>query len=418
MGGFFSRPARGAGHDEQCKQPHILIGITNPQTCMVLTGRLRALRQAGFRVTLLSSPGPLAQQAAQEDGVDLVTVPMKRSIAPLADIVSCFRIWKLLIHLAPDLVEFSTPKAGLLGMIAAWLARVPRRVYLLRGLRLESVRGFKRWVLLQTERLAAACAHTVVCNSVSLRCEVEDMGIGVPEKLKVLGAGSSRGVDTDHFSPGPSDIRFQYGIHPHAPVIGFVGRLTRDKGLPELLVAFNAILKIHPDACLLLVGWFDQSDDAINQVMRQKIESHPRILFTGYVADPAPYYRAMDIFVLPTWREGFPNAVLEASATGIPVITTLTTGARDAVVPEVTGLLVPPGYPEAISEAAIRLLNNRTERKRMGDAARAWVLEHFVAQYILSLTVAFYRGMLGIERYRENSPSPQHAVMDSVSASQ
>lgn len=386
---------------------------------MVLTGRLRALREAGFRVTLLCSPGQLAEQVAREEGVELVTVPMERSIAPLQDIRACFRIWKILIHHAPDLVEFSTPKAGLLGMIAAWFARVPQRVYLLRGLRLESTHGFKRWLLLQAERLASACAHTVVCNSVSLRCEVEDLRIGAPEKLTVLGAGSSRGVDTDHFSPGNSEVRFQYGIHPHAPVIGFVGRLTRDKGLPELLVAFNAILKSHPDAHLLLVGWFDESDDAIDRVMRQRIESHPRILCTGYVNDPAPHYRAMDLFVLPTWREGFPNAVLEAAATGLPAITTLCTGARDAVVPEVTGLLVPPGYPEAISEAAIRLLNNRNERTRMGNAARAWVLDHFVDRHILSLTVSFYRGMLGIERGGIDILSaPQAAVMDSASASQ
>ena len=392
------------------------MGITSAQTSMVLTGRLRVLRDAGFRVTLLTSPGELAESVARSEGVEIATVPMQRRIAPLADLISFVRIYRVLRRLKPDMVEFSTPKAGLLGMSASWLLNVPRRVYLLRGLRLERTHGVMRWVLLQAERICAACADAVVCNSVSLRCEAEDLGIGAPGKLKVLGSGSSRGVDTERFAPGASDVRFQYGIQPSIPVIGFVGRLTRDKGLPELLVAFHGILKVHPDAYLMLVGWFDESEDAIDAVMRKRIETHPRILCTGYVSDPAPYYRAMDVFVLPSWREGFPNAVLEAAATGVPAITTLSTGARDAVVPEVTGLLVPPGYPEAIREAVVRLLNSRQERKRMGAAARTWVQEHFADSYILNLTVAFYLGLLGIGQSSGPINGPQ-AAMDSVPAS-
>jgi glycosyltransferase involved in cell wall biosynthesis len=112
------------------------------------------------------------------------------------------------------------------------------------------------------------------------------------------------------------------------------------------------------------------------------------------VADPAPYYRAMDLMVLPTWREGFPNVVLEAAATGIPVITTIATGSRDSVVPEVTGLLIPPGYPEAISEAVLKLLRNPERRRRMGQAARAWVVEHYANRRVLGLITAFYKSLL------------------------
>jgi len=128
--------------------------------------------------------------------------------------------------------------------------------------------------------------------------------------------------------------------------------------------------------------------------MRGYIESHPRIHATGYVTDTVPYYRAMDLMVLPTRREGFPNAVLEAAAAGVPVIATLSTGARDAVVPEVTGLLIPPGYPEAISEAVLKLLRDPDRRRRMGRAARAWVLEHFVNRRVLGMTVAYYKSLL------------------------
>ena len=184
------------------------------------------------------------------------------------------------------------------------------------------------------------------------------------------------------------------GLPPDALVVGFVGRLTRDKGLPELVEAFDAILAAKPQAHLLLVGWFDASEDALSSDLRSRIKNHPRIHMTGYVADTAPYYRAMDVMVLPTWREGFPNVVLEAAASGIPVVTTICTGSRDAVVPEVTGLLIPPGYPVAISEAVLQLLRNPERRCRMGVAARAWVLENYVKGYVLGLTVLCYKSLL------------------------
>jgi glycosyltransferase involved in cell wall biosynthesis len=173
-----------------------------------------------------------------------------------------------------------------------------------------------------------------------------------------------------------------------------VGRLTEDKGVPELIEAFDAILRRVPEAHLVMVGWFDAAEDALDKGVRRRIESHPRIHCTGYVADTATYYRAMDLMVLPTWREGFPNAVLEAAATGIPVVTTLCTGSRDSVVPEVTGLLIPPGYPEAISEAVLKLLLNRERRLRMGEAARNWVLEHYTNDRVLGLLTSYYKSLL------------------------
>jgi glycosyltransferase involved in cell wall biosynthesis len=184
--------------------------------------------------------------------------------------------------------------------------------------------------------------------------------------------------------------------------VGFVGRLTRDKGLPELVEAFDAILAVKPNAHLLLVGWFDASEDALDRDLRSRIKSHPRIHSTGFVADTAPYYRAMDVMVLPTWREGFPNVVLEAAATGIPVVTTLATGSRDAVLPEVTGLLIPPGYPVAIREAVLQLLHNPERRRLMGIAARAWVLDHYRNEHVLDRTVSYYKSLLELNLPRNS----------------
>jgi glycosyltransferase involved in cell wall biosynthesis len=319
---------------------------------------------------------------------------MRREIAPFADFVSLLRLCWMLYRLKPEMTEFSTPKAGLLGSMAAMLCGVPTRVYFLRGLKLETSTGLKRRILLAAERLASACSHVVLCNSDSLRNQALALRVAPEAKLHLLGSGSSNGVDVERFSPGPGILRARLGLPPDAPVVGFVGRLTRDKGLPELVEAFDAILAARPQAHLLLVGWFDASEDALGRGLRSRIKNHPHIHMTGYVADTAPYYRAMDVMVLPTWREGFPNVVLEAAASGIPVVTTLCTGSRDSVVPEVTGLLIPPGYPVAIFEAVLQLLRNPERRCRMGEAARAWVLENYVNGRVLGLTVRCYKSLL------------------------
>jgi glycosyltransferase involved in cell wall biosynthesis len=379
---------------ERDRRPSIVVGITNHESCLALRGRLRALREAGFRVTVVSNPGVLLNRTCATEGVEFCAVPMRRPIALFSDVVSLLRLWLLLRRLRPDLVEFGTPKAGLLGTLAARFCGVPLRVYMLRGLKLETTTGFKRRLLLASERLAANSAHVVLCNSESLRTRALALGVAPTEKLRLLGDGSSNGVDTDRYSPGQSDVRARYGLSADAPVVGFVGRLTRDKGLPELVEAFDTILQAEPETHLLLVGWFDAAEDSLDTDLRARIERHPRIHLTGYVEATVAFYRAMDVMVLPTWREGFPNSVLEAASTGIPVVTTFSTGSRDSVVPEVTGLLIPPGYPEAISEAVVKLLRDPERRLRMGRAARTWVLEHYINEHVLGLTTAFYKSLL------------------------
>jgi glycosyltransferase involved in cell wall biosynthesis len=398
------------------QRPHIVVGITNPQTCLVLGGRLRTLREEGFRVTLVSSPGELLTRTAAQEGVEAIAIPMRRQISPAADLVSLLRLWWLLLRLKPEMTEFSTPKAGLLGSIAAMLCGVPARIYFLRGLKLETCTGLKRRILLIAERVASACSHAVLCNSDSLRNEALAVGVAPAAKLRLLGGGSSNGVDVERFSPGPSDLRRCLGLPANAQVVGFVGRMTRDKGLPELVEAFDAILAAKPDVHLLLVGWFDASEDALGYDLRSRIMKHPRIHSTGFVTDTVPYYRAMDVMVLPTWREGFPNVALEAAATGIPVITTLATGSRDAVVPEDTGLLIPPGYPAAIRESVLQLLDNPERCRRMGAAARAWVLSPYVNGRVLGRTVRFYKSLLdrNLPRVSGRKPVSGDSVLNPI----
>jgi glycosyltransferase involved in cell wall biosynthesis len=389
-----SRTSRSRRSDGEVQKPHILVGVTSAQTCLVLPARLRALRDGGFKVSFVSSAGELSIEVNQLAEVTSYIVPMKRGISLPSDTIAFCRIVLLVARLKPDIVEFSTPKAGLLGSAASWICRVRVRIYFLRGLRLETVTGAKRYVLLWSERIAAACAHVVVVNSESLRNRSRELGVSSEKKLTLFGEGSSNGVDTRRFSPGPSEGRERLRIPAGARVIGFVGRLTGDKGLPELVEAFAKVLRKRPECYLLLVGWFDAAEDALGLELRSRIEGHPRIVCTGYVADPAPYYHLMDVMVLPSWREGFPNAVLEAAASGVPVVATTCTGSCDAVVPEVTGILVPPGYTAAIAEALLRLICDDQLRRRMGEAARRWAVEHFDQRRVLETMVGYYLRLL------------------------
>ena len=375
-------------------QPRIVIGVTSDQTCLVLRGRLSALRQAGFAVTVVSAPGESLDWIAREEGVTAQPLAMRRGISPFSDFFAFFAVLRVLHRLRPAITDFSTPKAGLLGNVAAWTLQVPHRVYTLRGLKMEGTTGGKRTLLLASERVASWCAHSVLCNSTSLRSMARLLRIAPEAKLHLLGDGSSNGVDLERFAPGPSRVRSDLGIPASDVVLGFVGRLTCDKGIPELLEAFEMILRKRPDCQLLLVGWFDKADDQLPGPWQSYIHEHPRIHHTGFVADTVPYYRAMDIFILPTHREGFPNAVLEASACGLPVISTESTGARDAVISEVTGLRIPPGIPEAIAEAALSLVNNSAMRRRMGDAGRDWVRERYSKDRVLALAVQYYLELL------------------------
>jgi glycosyltransferase involved in cell wall biosynthesis len=360
----------------------------------LLLDRVRTLCEAGFHVSLVSSPGEQLERIGRETGADIRAIPMGRGISPMLDCLALFRLWRLIRLLKPDLVEFSTPKAGFLGSIAAWLCAVPARIHLLRGLKLETTKGLKRALLLGTERISALCAHTVICNSRSLRARMLENRLAPEAKLMVLGEGSSNGVDMQRFRPAASQIRHHLGIPLDVPVIGFSGRLTRDKGVPELIESFDLLTRHMPNARLLLVGWFDAAEDALDRAMRKRIRRHPQIIQTGFVQDTSPFYRTMDVLVLPSWREGFPNVVLEAAASGVPVVATSCTGSCDAVIPGITGLLVDPGDPGAICEAILSLLRDEERRRAMADAGRAWVAANYESRQVLGRMVAFYTNLV------------------------
>jgi lipopolysaccharide/colanic/teichoic acid biosynthesis glycosyltransferase/glycosyltransferase involved in cell wall biosynthesis len=305
----------------------------------------------------------------------------------------------MMLRLRPAIANVGTPKAGLLGGVAAWLCGVPFRYYTLYGLRCETTTGLKRKVLVMSERIACACAHRVICVSESLRQKAIELGVVDASRTVVLGSGSCNGVEAERFAPSPDaeqrggQIRRDLGIPPGAPVVGFVGRLTKDKGVSELVQAYLKLRGSIPELRLLLVGEMEEGDPLPKEI-RGHIESEPGIVRIGFVQDPADYYHAMDVLALPSYREGFPTVVLEAHAASKPVVAARATGAVDAVIDGVTGMLVPVGDVQALASAVELMIRDRGLAAALGSAGRERVLREFRRETIWEALAEEYLQLL------------------------
>lgn len=364
-------------------RPRLIQVVTAPVTArLFLEGQLRFMRDNGFHVTIVSSPGDQLDEVAARDGVDAIGIPMRRSPSPGHDIVSLCRMLRLFRRLRPHIVHAGTPKAGLLCGLAARLARVPVRLFTVHGIRSEGLRGVASRVMAALESLSCRSAHRVVCVSDSVRRKAIDLGMDRPEKFVVLGRGSANGIDASRFERSPEllgrarALRRRVGLPERAPVVGFVGRLVRDKGVIELVDAYRKLRRDLPELRLLLVGP-REAYNALPRELFEHIERDEGIVSTGSLGDTAPAYALMDVLALPTYREGFPNVPLEAAAMELPVVATRVTGCVDAVVDGVTGTLVPPRDAEALAEATGRYLSAPGLCRRHGRAGRERVLREF-----------------------------------------
>jgi glycosyltransferase involved in cell wall biosynthesis len=340
------------------------------------------LASRGWSVTLLCSPGPELEAIETGPSVAITTVPMARPISLLADLRSMVGAIRALRRIRPDICNAGTPKAGLLVGLAAAATRVRCRIYTVHGLRLETSRGLQRRILALTERIAVRCAHRVICVSPSVRQRMIDLRLARPEKLVVVGLGSSSGVDVSRFAANPerlraaAELRSEAGIPADATVIGFVGRLAADKGITELMIAWQTLAERFPTAWLLLIG-DDEPGDPLPESTVREIATAARVARLAWLTDPSAAYLAMDVLALPTYREGYPNVVLEAAAAGRPTVTTTATGAVDSVIPGETGLVVPVRDASALATALGALLADPEAAARMGAAAAVRVAEHF-----------------------------------------
>lgn len=387
---------------EDGREAHgLLVAVTIPRTAFqVMRGQLAWFASMGYQVTLVASPGPFLDQVADREGVATVSLQMERDISPFADFRSLVRAVRYVRRINPHIVNAGTPKAGLIIGLAAAINRVPVRIYTMRGLRLETAHGLRRWLLWCMEWLTCHAAHRVVVVSPSLLERACKLRLTARSKAVVIGRGSSNGIAADRFATdgGDSDtagetMRALTGIPSGAPVIGFVGRLSPDKGLRELLAAHKIVRRSHPDAALLIVGDIDRgAKSPIPSDRQARIAAG--IFLTGRLIDPVPAFHAMDILALPTFREGFPNVSLEAAAAGKPVVTTFATGARDSVIDGVTGILVPPGESASLAGALATILAMPDRGRSMGAAGSRWVREEFTPEEIWLGLHSLYTDML------------------------
>lgn len=379
------------------RRPRITFAVTHPATAdLLLRGQLRFLRENGYDVTVVASPGLELERVRDREGVDTRSVAMSREVRPVEGPAAFLEMRRALRDARPDLLNASTPKAALLALVAARTLAIPRRVYLLRGLRLEGMTGARRAALAIAERVTARASDHVVCVSESLRQAYARDRLFGGRASSVI---PSNGVDVDRFGgrdaarATAAALRERLGVPANALVVGFVGRLVPDKGVVDIIDVAERIAQAGVETCFLIVGG-DLAGDRLPEPLARRLDSLARVIRTGRVDEPAPYYAAMDVLLFPSYREGLPNVPLEAAACEVPTVGYRVTGVVDAVADGVTGLLVDRGDSAALAGALSRYLADRNLRRSHGADARARVLEHFEQRRVWARWLQLYRELL------------------------
>lgn len=348
-----------------------------------LSGQLAALKNRGFGPVLCAPERTDALEAlAKREGVDLLICAMRREISPLSDIISYLSLVSVIRRHAPEITVTLGPKAALLGGLAAATCQVPCRIQTKWGIRLETTRGLLRAVLILADKVAAACAHLVLCDSPSGRDRTIELGLAPTAKVKVVASGSANGIDIARFDLTPANkaaaraFREKIGVGATSPLVGFVGRISRDKGLAEMLLGWRLIRDQQPEATLVLVGADECHSEEEREQLARLLEL-PGVKALGPQSSLERIFPAFDILLLPSHREGFGVVVLEAGAVGVPTVGFLVTGMRDSVVSGETGQLVAFGDVRALAKATCLYLENRALRDQHGEAARRRVRQSF-----------------------------------------
>ena len=336
-----------------------------------------------YNITFVAANVQKLEVVAEQQGVDHFPLEMTRKITPLQDLFCLIRLYYFLRKEKPLIVHTHTPKAGIIGMLASCLAGVPIRLHTIAGLPLMEARGLKRSLLLAIEKLCYYCATKVYPNSKGLLSFVLEKRLAPKEKLKIIGKGSSNGIDTDYFSKKKitdsqiKTLKKSLDLNTNDFIYCFVGRLVGDKGINELVNAFCEVNKAIPSSKLLLVGPYESDLDKLSNQTQKIINTHTNIITTGFQADIRPYLAASNVFVFPSYREGFPNVVLQAVAMEVPCIVSDINGCNEIIQDEVSGAIVPPKQVTPLVKEMQVFYQNKNLCNTYAQKAKKYVRTHF-----------------------------------------
>lgn len=375
---------------------HKLIRITTVPGSLrtLLKGQLHYMNQY-YDVVAVSSAGVFFDKMLKEQGVRGVRINMTRKITPIKDFIALCSLIRLFLKEKPDIVHTHTPKAGVLGMVAAKIVGIPLRLHTVAGLPLLVATGIKKKLLDWVERLTYICATNVYPNSFNLREIILRNGYAEEQKLKVIANGSSNGIDLDYFRRTETVCEQSKSYkNKNNFTFCFVGRIVRDKGINELVSAFVRLHEHYSQVRLLLVGAYEKELDPVSPKTEELIINHPAIHFVGFQEDVRPFLVASDVLAFPSYREGFPNVVLQAGAMGLPSIVTDINGCNEIIIPNENGIIIPPRDVDALYKAMEYCLNHPDEVKRMAANARPLIASRYDQKMVWKALLEEYEQLL------------------------
>ncbi|WP_158091367.1 glycosyltransferase family 4 protein [Tenacibaculum holothuriorum] len=356
----------------------MFIITTVPDALIFFQGQISYLSKE-FNITLVSSAGDKLVKKAKEHGVNYHSIEMKREISVFNDLLSLFKLLFFFFKEKPDIVHGNTPKASFLSMIASYIVGVKTRIYYIHGLRYEGEKGIKRKVLMFIEKISTFLATNIFVVSNGLVNELKKNKI-TRKKVSVIGNGSINGINSDFFDPSivQSNLQREELLLKNTDfVFGFVGRLVGDKGINELVTAFSRIQEEFVNAKLLLIGRYEEHLNPIKPEIKKEIEENSSIFFLGFKEDVRPYYKIMDLFVFPSYREGFGVSLMEAGAMSIPSISSNITGCNEIVKNNVNGFLIPARDAKALYDKMKFCIENKEVMRKMKKNSRNVIVEAY-----------------------------------------
>lgn len=356
---------------------------------LLLKGQLKMLNEE-YEVVAVSSPGKELEKVAGREGVRTVAVGMERRISLFKDLVSLCRLIKVIRREKPWMVHTVTPKAGLLGMMAAWVCGVPVRVHTFTGLVFPTACGLKRKILMATDRLTCACATSINPEGKGVMNDLKRFGI-TRRDMKIVGNGNINGIDLEFFCRTPEVMEVAAKWRKEGSfTFCFVGRIVGDKGMNELAEAFGRLVAEYPACRLLLVGAFEEKLDPVSPEVKAFFENCGQVEFVGWQDDIRPFLAASDVFVFPSYREGFPNVVIQAAAMGVPSIVTDINGCNEIICDGVNGVIVPSHDADRLYGAMKRMREDGEAWENMSRKARVSVAERYERKYVWNEIKKFY----------------------------